>query len=226
MASGYEILAEAFMREQRYDDAFKAAKMLPDTEPSKELIIREIRNNSVKFGNLERYQEASELIGLEKKNPGDLATIFLVNLDSLNLNEMLRIIEILPNGDEKQQLLDTAITEAAHKGAVAVCERLAKARGRDLTNNELEILRTRCVREGWISDAERAAAIAGIELTREEYTIMVVANKDKGLLNETSIAAGRAGRELNEAILTSLMLAAVRFGRDASAWEIAKILSK
>lgn len=222
MEFGYRMLAEAFLREGRFDEAFEAVSKLPAGK-DKTLLAREVRNDSVKSGRLGLYQKASRMIGLDDKNPQDLAIMLSVNINNQALDNMIEIIDLLPDNEIKQELITTAIIESAFRGRIVVCEKLAEKRGTTLTTEEAMIAKEAALREGWISDAERASEMAGVELSKEEYTLMFIANKDKGLLREARETAKRAGIELDVDSLTAILLAGVKNNR-GTVWEIAEML--
>jgi len=216
------LLAEAFIRERRFDDAFEAAKKLPEGA-NKAIILREIRNNAVTVGKLALYQETSRILGLDEANPEDLATMLLVNVERQAIDEIEKIFNLLPENETKQNLLTTTVLELAYRGNMVACERVAKVCDIRLTKDQAAIAKVNAVRNGWLYDAERAAAVLGRELTKEEYTEMFVANKDKGLLFEAQEAAKRAGIEIDEAALVALLLAGVRYNRKR-VWDVAEML--
>lgn len=224
MTSGYSILAEGYIREKRFEEALQAAEHLPESH-SKELVVREIRGNAVKTGNLELYKKTSQMIGIKAYPREDIAMIFLVAVGTYSTDAMLAVIDHLPNGNTKTSLLTTAIAELASAGLIQVCERLAEKRGMPLTRDELGIIKISTIREGWIYDAERAAELAETMLTPDDYAAIFIANKNKGLLYETQIAAERAGIQLNTELLTSLLLAAIKHNRP-SAWEVAEMIEQ
>ncbi len=135
--------------------------------------------------------------------------MFLVSVDKQSIEDMDKILDILPDDETKSNLLTTAIMESAYKGHIVICERLAEKRGSKLTKDEAMIAKVACVRHWWIYDAQSAAKVAGVEVTREDYRIMFVANKDKGLLNETLEAARLADEPLTEEVWSTLLLAAI-----------------
>ncbi|HZD58825.1 MAG TPA: hypothetical protein VE439_00015 [Anaerolineae bacterium] len=222
MELGYRLLAEALVREEQLDDVFEATIKLPEGD-DKTRLLREIRNNAVKDGRLGLYQRASRMIGLDDKNPQDLAIMLYINIENQVLDRMLDIIDLLPENETKRNLITTAIVESVFRGHIILAEKLAEKRGRGLTREEAMIAKEVAVREGWITDAERAAKVAGVELGPEDYMTMFIANKDKGLLSEAREAAKRAGAELDQDSLTTLLLAAVR-NKSATMWEIAEML--
>lgn len=222
MKLGYTILAEALIRKRDYRGALKAAENLPKGK-GKDIILDEIRNGSVKAGDIEIYQKTSRMRGLPDSDEIDLTAMFLINIDNQDLDVMVRILDMLPDSAAKGKLIDTAIIESANKGHIIICERLAEKRGRDLTKDEALLAKLIAVREGWIYDSERAAKIAGVEVTKQDYMTMFVANKDKGLLSEMLEIGERAGIELDPDSMSGLLLAAIQFNRE-TVWKIAEML--
>lgn len=220
MNLGYSVLAEGFMRKGQYENALNAVKKLPEGQ-SKNILLREIRNEATKSGNLELYQKTSELLGMAVNDPTDLSIMLLVNVRRQSLKDMIMILDLIPEGEMKSNLINTAIIEILDKGSIIVAERLAEKYNRSLTRDEALIAKAASVREGWISDAERAAKIAGVELDKNDYIIMHVANKDKGLLNEALLTAEKAGLEIEWLSWNAILLAALRYDR-SSVWEIAE----
>jgi hypothetical protein len=218
---GYELLAEAFIREKRIDDAFTATLKVSEGK-AKQYLLREIRNSSVKQGNLNLYRQASEMAGLNGNDKSDIATMLLANLDKNNIEALAELFNLLPDNPTKEHLKTTAIIELAYKGLTIACERIAKVCNIELSKDQARIAKVNAIREGWITDAERAAEMAGEELTKEDYTVMFIANKDKGLLFEAQEAVKRAGIELDEPALVAILLAGVRQNR-GSVWDVAEM---
>lgn len=219
MELGYTILAEAFLRGSQLDEALRAANNL-DESHRKSVLLREIRNSAIQEGRLDIHQTTSDMLGIDSRNPEDLATMFLANVDKQSLDNMIKVIDLLPEDKTKESLLTTAIIESAYRGHIVICERLAEKRGKKLEKHEAMIAKAACERQGWIHDAKRAAEVAGVDLSREDYRVMFVANKDKGLLNETLESAKFADEELTEDVWSALLLAAVLNNR-ANVWDIA-----
>jgi hypothetical protein len=217
---GFSVLAEGFMRKGQYENALDATKKLPEGE-GKNILVREIRNEATKSGNLELYQEASRLLGMPINEPTDLSIMLLANVRKQSLKDIVMVLDLIPEGKMKIELINTAIIETLDKGSIIIAERLAEKYNRALTKDEAMIAKEVSVREGWISDAERAAKIAGVELSKNDYIIMHVANKDKGLLNEALLTAEKAGLEIGWSSWNALLLAALRHDR-SSVWEIAE----
>jgi len=222
MELGYRLLAEALIREGRYDDAFEAAKRLPET-PHKKSILREIRNEAVKVGGFELYQETSRMLGLDDKNPEDLGEMILVNVEKNNTDPIVKMFALLPESESKQHLFITVIITFAHHGHMVACERIAKACNIALTKYQATTAKINAIRNGWIHDAERAVEFLGAELTKEEYMEIFIANKDKGLLFEAQESAKKAGIEIDKATLETLLLAGVKYNRK-SMWDVAEML--
>ncbi|WP_461373736.1 hypothetical protein [Candidatus Aquicultor sp.] len=220
MRLGYTILAEAFIRDGNIDEALKAVEYL-EGDRNKRILLREIRNIAIRQGRLDAYHKTSEAIGLDSRNPDELTTMLLANIEKQIIDGMNEIIDLLPDGKTKNKLLTTAILESAYRGHIVICEQLAEKRGSRLTRDEAMTAKIACVTQGWISDAQRAAKAAGIELSKEDYRIMFVANKDKGLLSETIEMAKLAGEELTADIWSALLLAAASNGK-ANVWVIAE----
>lgn len=221
MERGYELLAEAFVREKRLEDAFTATMKLSNGK-AKQYLLREIRNASVKRGNLSLFRQASKMAGLNSNDESDMATMLLANLEVNNIEVIAELFNLIPESSLKEHLETTVIIELAYKGLMIACERIANVCNIELTKDQARIAKINAIREGWIADAERAAEIAGDELTEEDYTVMFIANKDKGLLYEAQEVAKRAGIVLDETALTSLLLAGVRHNR-GSAWDAAEM---
>lgn len=222
MQRGYRLLAEASIREERLDDAFKAAKKLPE-EPHKKTILREIRNGAVKIGDFELYQESSRMVGLDDKDPEDLGEMILVNVERDNLDPVAKMFALLPEDENKQHLFTTVIITFAHHGHMVACERIAKVCNIALTKYQATMAKVNAIRNGWIYDAERAARVLGAELTKEEYMELFVANKDKGLLFEAQESAKKAGIEIDKPVLEALLLAGVKNNR-RSVWDVAEMI--
>jgi hypothetical protein len=217
---GYSVLAEGFIRKGQFENALTAVKKLPEGG-DRNILLREIRNESTKNGYLELYQTTSALLGMAHNDPTDLSIILLANVKRQSLKDMIMVLDQIPEGEMKSRLIDTAIIETLDKGSIIIAERLAKKCNRTLTKEAAMIAKAASVREGWISDAERAAKIAGVELSKNDYIMMHVANKDKGLLNEALLTAKKAGMEIEWSSWNALLLAALRYDR-SSVWEIAE----
>lgn len=222
MELGYRLLAEAFIRQKRLDDAFSVLDKVPDFS-GKSILLNEIRNNAVKTGNLDLYKKVSRVLYVGEYDFGDLASMLLTNVISKKLGPTIEIINMLPSGEIRDHLIITSIIFFAQHGSIIACEKIADACELDLTKDQALIAKTNAIREGWISDAQRAAEITGVKLTKQDYKIMMIANKDKGLLFDAQEAAKRAGEELDEMALITLLLSGVHNNRE-SVWQIAEMI--
>jgi hypothetical protein len=106
MERGYELLAEAFVREKRFNDAIKAVKKLSNGKPKQDL-LREVRNNAVKTGNLSLYRQTSEMAELSHDDQGDIATMLLANLDKADIEALIELLSLMPENSLKEHLQTT-----------------------------------------------------------------------------------------------------------------------
>jgi hypothetical protein len=219
---GYRLLAEAFIKQRRLEDAYMVLDKL-STSTGKSILLRELRNNAARSGNLDMFQKTSRIAGLDASDISDLASILLINVINNKLSAAIEVINLLPEGEMKQHLIIASILCFAQKGSIIACEKISEASNIPLSKEQALIAKINAVREGWISDAERAAELAGVELSQDDYKIMMIANKDKGLLLDAQEAAKRAGEEIDDMVLITLLLSGVTSNRE-SVWDIAEMI--